>query len=56
MVSFAEAQIDGTLFLKLTEDQIKSIVNTEEAVLKLQKFQLKVNIINTNIRGRFRAY
>ena len=41
---FTEEEIDGTLFLKLDSDQLKSIVKTEETVTKLQEIQLKFKV------------
>ena len=43
-VCCTDAEIDGTTFLKLNTDQLKSIVSKEEDVLKLQELQLQVKV------------
>ena len=41
----ADEQIDGSVFLECDKDQIKSIVSTEEIVVKLLELQLKFKVI-----------
>ena len=40
----ADDQVDGSVFLDLDKDHIKSIVNAEETVVKLLELQLKFKV------------
>ena len=43
-IIFTEEEINGSLFLELNRDQLTSIVNTEEIVIKLQELQLNFKV------------
>ena len=44
LICLTEAQIDGAIFLKLNENQMKSIVSSEATVIKLQDLQLQIKV------------